>query len=1124
MSRIARALGAGLALITVMAGVPWLLVSLAAWPLPTTPPDWSNVARMIEQGDIAGTSIVKGLACVVWVAWAVVAWAVVWEAVVNVPRMLKGRLHRPNPLAPAALSKGVGWLFAFLIVTTSTSQTAHATTSLGSLHGLDVDDAASTSLVVDADATASESVEADAFDDFTGVERTEVWVVADDDSLWSISQHTGVSIDEILAINDRLTPTTMLTAGMRIQLPAGADIPEQSRGHDAPVGYAGDSHDDFEPQADHYVVQVNDGMWNVAEALLGDGSRHVEMARLAIGQQVAPGVVFTDDTHVIHPGWVFTLDTATPPTSHTYTVRSGDSLSSIAGDHLGDADRWLELWDLNRDRMMIDGRTFDDPDLIHPGWQLHLVDLDSSDGVEADPDDGATVEHEAESVPTGDAGDDMGGPIAAPAPSDDAIEEPSSPPQTEPPPSSAAPSVSTEPDRQSDAALPPPGPEARPERVPSTTTTSSSDIESSGGGESDTTEGVEESAWERTVWVGVAAGTLLLAGLGVMTHRLRNRRLGRLEPGRRLVGPPAVAAGTELAVTRSSERLTELTTLRGLLQSVTPYAAEQSDPPGVRAVQIGDERVEILFASPAPLPPKGWTTVDGGQSWTHRFDDEPITSRQLLTPALVTIGIRDGDHGDEVLLDLETAASVAVRGDADAAVGLARSMALELATYPLGVPVEVGTIGMHVDGTETCDRVWLDTTLQRALRVTRQRLEHVGLHGATSMLAARARLDEDDGTHDPMVFFVHASAIPDSDRPLLDELVDICQPSTGVAVVVIGDHSGAKEQITVDADGRLKWSDVELLAPNVTRRAAAEASVLLDHAANADDEPLEPVGKMSELLDVTAPTASADEPEEGPAPTPHDETADDAVPDYEYEPPPHDVLLRLMGNVAVEGCDLTYDDVELLGVMTCLRGRTEIHIDLIQNLIAPDSVRKTVENRIGRLRKKLGVGSDDFDLLPAASSTGRGLNAIYDVSPLVLTDVDLLEHRLHTAHGLGSTDALRVLADGLDFMAGPLFRARKGFDGWPHTEGVVQAMTAVVSNYARDLIELAAEVDDIALVVRTSACAGHVLDNPAVEAPFRQVEAEYAEACGDEQLIASVECARKRLLDHLRHEDSLASS
>jgi len=71
-----------------------------------------------------------------------------------------------------------------------------------------------------------------------------------------------------------------------------------------------------------------------------------------------------------------------------------------------------------------------------------------------------------------------------------------------------------------------------------------------------------------------------------------------------------------------------------------------------------------------------------------------------------------------------------------------------------------------------------------------------------------------------------------------------------------------------------------------------------------------------------------------------------------------------MGNVTVEGCQLTFDDVELLGVLTCVRGQTDIHIDLIQNLIAPDSVRKTVENRVGRLRKKLGVGSDDLDLSP----------------------------------------------------------------------------------------------------------------------------------------------------------------
>jgi nucleoid-associated protein YgaU len=35
----------------------------------------------------------------------------------------------------------------------------------------------------------------------------------------------------------------------------------------------------------------------------------------------------------------------------TYTVKAGDTLSKIAAASLGSADRWKELWELNRDRV-----------------------------------------------------------------------------------------------------------------------------------------------------------------------------------------------------------------------------------------------------------------------------------------------------------------------------------------------------------------------------------------------------------------------------------------------------------------------------------------------------------------------------------------------------------------------------------------------------------------------------------------------------------------------------------------------------------------------------------------------------------------------------------------------------
>ncbi|AYF26726.1 hypothetical protein CSH63_04465 [Micromonospora tulbaghiae] len=62
---------------------------------------------------------------------------------------------------------------------------------------------------------------------------------------------------------------------------------------------------------------------------------------------------------------------AVPPS--TYTVRRGDSLCGIAARTLGDADRWPEIFALNRGaRFPHVGGALRNPDLIYPGWVLRL--------------------------------------------------------------------------------------------------------------------------------------------------------------------------------------------------------------------------------------------------------------------------------------------------------------------------------------------------------------------------------------------------------------------------------------------------------------------------------------------------------------------------------------------------------------------------------------------------------------------------------------------------------------------------------------------------------------------------------------------------------------------------------
>ena len=56
----------------------------------------------------------------------------------------------------------------------------------------------------------------------------------------------------------------------------------------------------------------------------------------------------------------------------TYQVQRRDTLWGIAETQLRDPFRWVEIWEMNRDRPQPDGRALTDPDRICPDWVLRL--------------------------------------------------------------------------------------------------------------------------------------------------------------------------------------------------------------------------------------------------------------------------------------------------------------------------------------------------------------------------------------------------------------------------------------------------------------------------------------------------------------------------------------------------------------------------------------------------------------------------------------------------------------------------------------------------------------------------------------------------------------------------------
>ena len=108
-----------------------------------------------------------------------------------------------------------------------------------------------------------------------------------------------------------------------------------------------------------YTVKSGDTLSGIAAEQLGDADRWPEI--FALNRDVI------EDPDKIFPGQVLTLPAATPtdPPPRIYTVRRGDTLSGIAEKELGDASRWPEIFELNRD-------VIDDPDKIFPGQLLLL--------------------------------------------------------------------------------------------------------------------------------------------------------------------------------------------------------------------------------------------------------------------------------------------------------------------------------------------------------------------------------------------------------------------------------------------------------------------------------------------------------------------------------------------------------------------------------------------------------------------------------------------------------------------------------------------------------------------------------------------------------------------------------
>jgi nucleoid-associated protein YgaU len=285
-----KALGALLALVALLAGIPAGLLVFYGNPIPTALPTGSDIATLLTSRDTLG-ALLFVLVWIGWIAWGTFALSVVIELVararhIQAPQIRGlGAQQGAAALLIAAIAGGVG-------------------------------------------APAAMAAPAPA-------------------------EHAPTVQTEILTM-----PT---------ETPATED-------HAAP-----EATDEDAASEDLVVtVQPGDSAWGLAEKHLGDGLQYKKIIAANDGRVQSDGSTIHIGSDLwLEEGWELVIPGAgtseTAPAAQqeqTVTVREGDTLSSIAREHLGDPERWPEIADASAGITQPGGYTLQDPDQIDIGWTL----------------------------------------------------------------------------------------------------------------------------------------------------------------------------------------------------------------------------------------------------------------------------------------------------------------------------------------------------------------------------------------------------------------------------------------------------------------------------------------------------------------------------------------------------------------------------------------------------------------------------------------------------------------------------------------------------------------------------------------------------------------------------------
>jgi len=797
-----------------------------------------------------------------------------------------------------------------------------------------------------------------------------------------------------------------------------------------------------------HLVERGESIYAIAaEYAAGDEVRTIEIAEaildLNLDTVMDDGQRFTNPA-LIQPGWTLTLPDgvgapapaggldAVPDTTGnhadddptpvhglpraadddavtTYVVVRGDTLSDIAAEHLGDQDEWPAIWEENRGDDMGGGRTFDDPSLILPGWELDVPAVaDATPVVPApsrpDPSDGGSG---VDDLRSGD-------------PADTIVPRPSTAPD---------PATVDSPVPRSDAAVP---------------TTS---VPSVAPGEAPATD-VDRSDVTPTAPAPIRLehAALLAAGILTLVGVRRRRSLRSALPHARVPAPPPEVARVERRL-----RMIDAGERGARIDVAVRAAAHRLADSGVRigAVRLAKDGELVLRLTGDAVLRAPWA----GHGATWRLPAAvPIEllsedARQVGQPclALVTIGIDDG--GDEVLLDLEAAGVLTVEADSGQADDVVRAIGSGLASSLNSEVVHLLVASLGADCLFDHPNAREVANPAAALR-TATALVGSTLGQDRSSFDLRARRTGGEMWEPAVALFA-------SDDGAIDAISgDVTPPpgGHGLAVVVAcrpGDADAIDPRparIVGDATGWTLDAFGETIAVTPLGVTAADVAdvgeILADAGRPIDPDPPVRIGFESGL----------DTP-----------PADDGTAEP-LQPLPHDIVVGLMGPVTIRSADGVPGEfersktVELIAWLATHRERAT-RAAARTALWEMDVRDATFANVVSEARRALGRLVEPP---PGEEWLARTLTELLPLHERVVTDADLIGQRVEHARLAPPAHAIDVLRPAVEMIRDLPF-AGTGYL-WPDAEGITSSLVLLATTAAAELAGHALSIGDTDLV------------------------------------------------------------